>query len=251
MPKRPFRVLEIGVGESARKLVDLSLKPSHAAVEFVGVDARHVRYGKYLREKGLSLKPKNLQVRSRANAIPFLREQPDESFSHMYAHFTLEHIDYAGRQTLFHHVMRTLKPNATFAIVEDAPHSRQLKSELEKAGFVVHARRISSQELLRLGSEHSQLNVLEHIRAMQLFNFLPEKAPKWLKGLRGPKTRKEFEDSMVKWYRDVLRKKLMAILGNNSLEGQKAVQQILLDIPLYWSQKPFVVIRAKKPLKKS
>lgn len=246
MVRKPFRVGELGVGLRAKKLVDLAIK--HPFVEFVGVDKEDtILYGKYLRDRGQKIKPANLQVKRKTDAVSFLKSQPNESFSHLYCHFLLQHLGFDERYSLYPQIMRTLKPGTSFAIVDEVIYNNQVLFELKQYGFIVSMKRITAMELLRLGTDNAKRNALSIIEKELMYESLPEKFSGAIQHMFGWKDKQELMQWLIAKTKREIRKKLKEMPGNNSEDAKKAIRRILLHIPDMYSKEPFVVISAKKP----
>ncbi len=242
MAQKLFRVGELGVG-SGRKIVELARGVRHLNVEFLGVDLEPV--GRYAdAEKRFSAK--NLRVERGKDAEQFLREQPPESFDHLYAHFLLQHVPYSRRQSLYGQIMRSLKPSAHFATVENIHFLRQLSNELESKGFEVHSRQLSSEELLQLGSDNAQHNAEHALALLGMLADLPEN-PTPAARATGIPSRGEAIRTDLKVTRKKIGARLEKLEGSKkSREARVAIDRVLKDVEKFYSQQPFAIIFARK-----
>ncbi|MBS3061250.1 MAG: class I SAM-dependent methyltransferase [Candidatus Diapherotrites archaeon] len=240
MVRRVRRVGELGTGLWPSKIVDFALNPRHSKTEFVGVDSLpKVDYGRLLRERGAKEKPTNLTVLSKTDAVAYLLARPANYFSHVYAHFLLQHVGFEVRKKLHAELFRTLQPGARFTTVDEAHYGPQFRSELVAAGFVVKMKRLTPRELLGIGSENSKMNAQAKLDMA-----------KNIRLLRLTLTAKSFQAALDHDKRvsiQAVRQKLLARKGNQTPEGRKAVERMLSDPDLMYSEKPFVRLIAMKP----
>ncbi len=247
MKLRSRRVLELGVGPRARKLVDLSLR--HPKHHFIGSEVVPVNYGLELKERGQHTKPRNLEIRRNTDALSVLRNQDSASISHAFAHFLLQHVSSLQRHVIFAELHRVLEPNARFTTVEDIHYATVLRSELAKVGFVVTVRRIGPEELMHLKTYNADMNAQHVLRIRRLIASIPAKIPKSRsKEFRGAKTRDEVIQYDIQNTQAVVRRKLEQLEGpNRSREAQAAINQIVGEVPFGYRDKPFAVITVRKP----
>ena len=243
MLRRTRVVVGLGEGHRARKTIDLALK--HPKTDFISVDLLTGKeHLKYLRKKGLNAKPENLTFKRATDAATFLGSQKPNSLDHLYAHFFLDTVEYSNRQNLFSQLMRTLRPGGSFVAVEVASYQRQLPLELRSHGFRVSKRRISAEELQRLKTDFAEQFATAAGEGTNLINALLELAPdKDSVLLRIEKSRHLVVQEARKHVEFLLREQEGGLL---SPDAERAAKVILADIPQLFSDRPFVVITAKK-----
>lgn len=152
--KRSRMVMEIGTGTSARKLVKLSLR--HPTTHFVGVDLERIAIGRELLRNKSSQKPSNLELHSGKTAVEAMKKYPTSHFSHIYTHFLENNISRNDRLKIYHAVFRALQPGGRFTTVCHGHSTSVIMRDLENAGFKVQIKRISTDVLEKLDTEHSQ-----------------------------------------------------------------------------------------------
>lgn len=144
-------VLELGVGKRAKKIVELALR--HPRTMFVGVDNSPVNYKAELRALGEIEMPRNLKIHSNTDAIAFLKEQPQETFSHIYAHNFATALSFEQRQELFAHASKALQNRGRLTLFEPSSNASQLDMELRAANFSTKRKGLSATQVLGLGNE--------------------------------------------------------------------------------------------------
>jgi len=174
------RIAGLGEGKRLRKAVDLSLR--HPSVEVVAVEkakAGELLHFEYLRERKAKVKPSNLTIRAGIAAEEYLAREKANSFDHLYAHFLTQHLAHAKRAALFREVWRTLKPGTKFVVIEAWAYDKTLQMELRNAGFGVSAKRITAEELLKLGADNADNNTRSSIETrdtIELLRTMPKNA---------------------------------------------------------------------------
>ncbi len=171
--QRIRRVAGLGEGKRLRKSIDLALR--HPATDFVAVEKAHadeLTHFSYLKERGAKLKPNNLTIRAGITAEKYLTGEKANSFDHLYAHFLGQHLSFAARQELFRQAWRTLKPGTRFAIIDAWAYEKPFMMELRNAGFSVNAKKITAEELLKLGTDNADINAIKAINAREMFEIL-------------------------------------------------------------------------------
>ncbi len=99
------------------------------------------------------------------------------SFDHLYAHFLTQHLAVSTRKELFKQAWRTLKPGNKFVIIEARAYEKPLEMELRNAGFGVSKRRITAEELLKLGADNADMNAVRSAEARDLLEMLSTMPP--------------------------------------------------------------------------
>lgn len=262
MKRRRMNIVGLGDGLRARKTVDLALR--HPEHNFTAVDLhpvsqpfainpnKHPQFGAYLKGKGLREKPSNVTAKFGVSALDYLASQRATMIDHAYGHFLLQHLSYADRQKVYVELLRTLKPGASFAIIEDVLYSTQLPLELRNAGFRVHVRRITPDELQKINTDSADFNVAHIKNLHSLVKDLSHYSPKLLakiareQGIHPPTMEGIIENDMNKT-REKLRHKFEVKDGRTpSHDARMAHERILNDAKLVYTEKPFVVITARK-----
>lgn len=254
MARRAFKVAGLGEGRRARKAVDLAL--THPEAEVTSIDSQKKSiYGRYLLERGERQKPAGLAVLANTDALKFLRSRKRESLDHLYAHFLLQHLSFAQRRALLSEALRVLRKGARLAVVEEMHYASQLGIEMQKAGFRVFQKRMSARELLKLGTDNADMNAatnLERQRMMAQFAMLPKGMLERLqpKVAKGKKARnvEELKQIDTQEVREIIRQRIEAREGKKpSPEVRQAIGRILGAVGERYSEKPFVVLWARKP----
>ncbi|MFA6065290.1 MAG: class I SAM-dependent methyltransferase [archaeon] len=236
----PREVLELGTGPHGKKAVDLALK--HSRMRITASDHLEIRFRDYLEHLGVKHKPGNLVI-SVKDALLQLKSGKPNQYSHIYAHFLLQHLSYEKRNAICKELMRTLKPGARFATVEQYHVSRQIPSELRKAGFEVSVKPFSIEQAFNLGTESSMENAM---RAMDTERTLEQART------RGGKAAEDaVKNSMInggRWQQMETAQRNGD--ANGSRGAKEAVQRIMEDEERQFTHSHFFVITAKKPLGK-
>jgi SAM-dependent methyltransferase len=173
MLRRIKRIGGLGEGKRLRKAVDLSLR--HKSVEVVAVekaDLNQLAHFDYLREKGQRTKPANLTVKAGIAAEKYLAGEKPNSFDHLYAHFLTQHLAFAKRRELFAQVWRTLKPGTRFVVMDAWAYEKPLAMELRNAGFRVSTKRLTPEEVMRLGADNVDINASRSIETREIMELL-------------------------------------------------------------------------------
>ena len=156
--RKSRRVLELAAGPRAKKAVDLALRRSKT--EITAIDLRKdVNYARYLKEKGIHFKPKNLDIKANTDAEGYLKRQKGNHFDHIYAHFLFQHLTTAKRAATFAQIWRTLRPGGTFLAIGEDPYSQQQALELQRQGFRVSIRPVSRKEMEKLDTDYGRHNL--------------------------------------------------------------------------------------------
>jgi len=255
MVRRSMNVVGLGEGGRGKKAVDLALK--HPRHNFVGVDSHPLSYyGEYLKSRGVKEKPRNLTIKRSTGAFEYLASQREASVDHAYAHFLFQHVSHAERQKIYSQLMRTMRPGTRFVTVEEANYITQVPLELRNLGFIVSVKRIGAKELFKLDTDNGernakhQLTVQENRRALQ--EHFRIATPSTLAQLRALGMATSAEGAIkidMANFRKTIGEKWARLEGKNpSRDARKAVERILRDVDYVYSDKPFAVITARKPL---
>ncbi len=243
---RSRRAIELGTSLHPSKIISLSKR--HPKNSFVGVDPVVAKLEEELKSHKLDKKPTNLEIHQ-GRAEEFLERQPGDHFSHGYAHFLFQHVKYADRHKILTHMFRSLERGGRFVTVEERHYEAQLKEEMQRCGFRVHVRRITPEELLKLGSPNADMNAKNMIRFHQVAESIPFVIPRRQQPhYGGAKTRNEALYNDLRHNISVLRKKWEALEGKDaSPEVRRAIERIIGDLTYNNQGKPFCVITATKP----
>lgn len=246
--KRTRRVGELGAGIHARKIVSLSLRhPNHL---FEGVDLYPKSgYARTLREKKQHTKPANLDLRPGTDALEFLRKKPKNHYSHMYAHFVLQKFPYRKRHELIHEIARTMEPGSRLKLVEEYHFAEEFRKELLQAGFQVHVKSITPQELLKLDTYNATENATDQLKMRAIYDSLPEQLPADIAKKTGVKTKAQLQELHRRQMVEIVGKDLFSREpGAFDTEANASLQRIARVAHYRWDmEKPFVVITCKKP----
>ncbi|MFA6268953.1 MAG: hypothetical protein WCW13_02475 [archaeon] len=256
MQRKFSRIAGLGEGKRLKKSVDLALR--HPRTEVVAIEkaeASQLDHFKYLRELGAKTKPNNLTIKSGIAAEKYLAGERPNSFNHLYAHFLTQHLAYSTRQQLFKQAWRTLKPGAKFMVIEFGAHKKTLEIELRNTGFGVSARRITSEELLKLDTDNAYNNAMSSLELKNMVDTLKTLSPIQRTALlaRITKGKATTIEELKKLNLEEVRELHTALFtkynGPNppqeAKNSHKLVLQSLKGDLLY--EKPFVVITARKP----
>ncbi|VVB75115.1 Uncharacterised protein [uncultured archaeon] len=257
MIRRSLNIVGLGEGLRGKKAVDLALKhPKHI---FVGVDSHPLsEYGRYLKSRGVKEKPRNLTIKNSTGAFEYLASQKEASVDHAYAHFLFQHVSYAERQKIYSQLMRTMRPGTRFVTIEEANYITQLPLELRNTGFIVSVKRIGAEELLKLDTDNGEMNAKHHLtvqknrRALQ--SLFQNAAPSTLAQLKLMGMATSLEGTMkfdMETFRRTIGEKWAMIEGRTpSKDARRAVERILRDVNHVYTDTPWVVITARKPMLK-
>jgi hypothetical protein len=153
------RIGGIGEGGYLKKAINLALR--HKNKEVVAIErlpSHNIDPYPHLKERGHTSIPNNLMIHAGIPGEKYLTKQQPNSFDHLYAHFTTQHMRYADRMELFKQAWRTLKPGTKFVIIEAGAFEKELLIELRKSGFGVTSKQITPEELEKLGTPSSKAN---------------------------------------------------------------------------------------------
>ena len=246
-------VVGLGEGLRARKAIDLALK--HKKTNFIAVEklkASELSHFKYLKDRGQRMMPSNLTIKTGTGAGKFLSAQKANSLDHVYSHFLLQHVAFAERKQIFGELMRAMKPGARFSTVEDGHYGKAFPLELQRAGFKVTTKRLSPEEVARMGTDNADMNARAPVERKEFIEFLKTLSPQEFANVtmqtgKRPKSPEDLKRIDIEEVRGILKTKWRAIDGAKAEQGAKdSLRLALRDMRGRYDERPFVRITATK-----
>jgi hypothetical protein len=167
----------------------------------------------------------------------------------MNAHFTLQHMPLHERQNTLREAHRVLLPGRSITIVEIGQWGPELRHELQEAGFKVDMKMVSPNELRKLDTDNAYANASRLDEQIHTRLAIPKIIPRELQKKLGARTRKEVVEQDQREAIAITRREMIKLEGNDGPATQTVIRRMIEGLKLNYSDRPFCVIRAMKPLR--
>ncbi|GEM_PF-6240192 len=179
----------------------------------------------------------------KSDAAEFLSKAEQNSIHHAFSAFSLKHVPFKRRKSIFYHLFRALKPGRHLAIMEDSPYAAVFKEQLERAGFKVRVSELAGEELGKYPSKDTaeRYGVAKILaEALKKYEASPEHVRKGaLKGSREVGLR-------------VLTRAIEKVEGSKpEKETLAAIKKVFSEAQKLYPLKMFRLVRAFKPIEKT
>jgi len=179
-PKKPRIMVGHGEGAFPKKSFEHAIRQKHSNISFNAVDIAEIRQDPLLRHLLFKI-PHNLAIHQKTNSAVYLRTKADSSIHHQWSHFSSSAMPMYTRRNFYHEAFRTLVPGGKLVVIDGAMCEKEFVNELQKVGFKVTSKRMSLQEIQKLGTEEALNTVVNISGILQNNETIPKAKMKQIK----------------------------------------------------------------------